>query len=267
MYRYLWRHTMPPPISLNRIVMKCVIPCFFVLLLLLGCSNADKLTFKTIQIKEQVCADCPKIKILIPEATASSKVSQSVNTALKEECISLLNFDDEIELNEIEDAISSFSNGYKEMKKLFADELGSWEAEINGKVVFEDPDLLTIELNSYVFTGGAHGYTSKRFLNFDKAKGTELENWELFNSAEKFEEFAEAKFREQESIPENESINHTGLMFERDSFYLPENIGFTKDGVQLLYNPYEVASYADGPIELILTHNEVKKYLAKKPKS
>ena len=105
------------------------------------------------------------------------------------------------------------------------------------------------------------------FLNFDKKKGTELENWELFKSTEKFEAFAEAKFREQEAIPKGESINHTGLMFEKDSFYLPENIGFTKDGLKLLYNPYEVASYDDGTIELVLSHSEIKKYLAKKPKS
>jgi hypothetical protein len=56
-------------------------------------------------------------------------------------------------------------------------------------------------------------------------------------------------------------------MFEKDSFYLPENIGFTKEGVKLLYNQYEVASYADGTIELTLPYNEVKKYLSTKIKS
>lgn len=220
-----------------------------------------------LQISEQTCADCPEVSISIPEASENSKVAQSVNTALKEELISVLLFDDELEVNTINDAITSFNNGYAEMKSLFADESARWEAKIKGKVVFEDASLLTIELNSYVFTGGAHGYTSKRFLNFDKTKGTELENWELFKNTKKFEEFAEAKFREQESIPENESINHTGLMFEQDSFYLPENIGFTEKGIKLLYNPYEVASYADGAIELVLPHTEINKYLTKKPKS
>ena len=51
-------------------------------------------------------------------------------------------------------------------------------------------------------------------------------------------------------------------MFEKEKFYLPNNIGFTKKGIALCYNQYEVASYADGPIVLTLPFNEVKKYLS-----
>ncbi|TFG74190.1 MAG: DUF3298 domain-containing protein, partial [Flavobacteriales bacterium] len=65
-------------------------------------------------------------------------------------------------------------------------------------------------------------------------------------------------------IPLDKPINQTGLMFEQDTFYLPENIGFTKDGLQLLYNPYEVASYADGTIVLTLSYQEVGPFLSDK---
>jgi len=146
------------------------------------------------------------------------------------------------------------------------DEPNGWEAKIKGSISYEDAKFITIILDSYLFTGGAHGYTSKRFLNFDKKKGTEMENSELFKNTEDFLVFAEEMFRKKENIPKNKSINYTGFMFEQDSFYLPENIGFTKDGLKLLYNPYEVASYTDGPIELVLPHTEIKKFLAKKPK-
>ncbi|NNE76731.1 MAG: DUF3298 domain-containing protein, partial [Pricia sp.] len=110
-------------------------------------------------------------------------------------------------------------------------------------------------------------YSSKRFLNFDKRKGRELENWQLFRNREDFQLFAERKFRNQEDIPLQGPINSTGFMFEKDSFYLPENIGFTKEGVKLLYNPYEVASYADGPIILTLPFKEVAPFLVTKTKS
>ena len=55
-------------------------------------------------------------------------------------------------------------------------------------------------------------------------------------------------------------------MFEEDAFYLPENIGFTPKGIQLLYNQYEVSSFAEGPIEVTIPYNEVKKYLTIKVK-
>lgn len=225
------------------------------------------MSFEPLILVDKDCADCPKITIAIPKAVKSTKTASTVNTALREEIISQLLFDDEIEVSDLDDALTSFKNGYTELKELYAEETTPWEAKIEGKVVYEDEALLTVQLNSYVFTGGAHGYTAQRFLNFDKKRGVELENCQLFQNRKAFQQFVEAKFREQEAIPAEASINQTGLMFESDRFYLPENIGFTKEGVQLLYNPYEVASYADGPIVLTLPFKDVKPFLANETKS
>lgn len=241
---------------------------FIILLLsLVGCQKGKKLTFQPLNLDETRCSECPEVAIRIPNALENSKAARTINSALKEEIIEILNYDDETEASSIKEAVKSFSDGYWELKKLYPEETTSWEAKIEGKITYEDPVLLTIELNSYLFTGGAHGYTSKRYLNFDKRKGKELENWQLFRDREDFQEFAERKFRNQESIPLEKPINSTGFMFERDSFYLPENIGFTDEGVKLLYNPYEVASYADGPIILTLPFKEVKPFLVTKTKS
>lgn len=241
--------------------------CFILLFMFMGCKQEASLTFEPLVFTENECASCPKVHISIPKALERSKLATTINTALREEIISLLLFDDELEATTIAEAITSFTNGYTEIKDLYPDEPAQWEAKIDAKTVYEDANLLTIELNSYQFTGGAHGYGSKRFLNFDKEKGIELENWQLFNNQEDFQNYVETKFRSKENIPQGKPINSTGFMFEKDSFYLPENIGFTKEGIKLLYNQYEVASYADGPIELTLPYKDVKKYLAKKTKS
>ena len=50
-------------------------------------------------------------------------------------------------------------------------------------------------------------------------------------------------------------------MFEGDSFYLPQNIGYTQNGLQLFYEQYEVASYADGPITLTVPYIEIEKFM------
>ena len=246
--------------------MKATLYSFLVFLLLIGCQNEANLTFEPYAFENESCKDCPEVSIAIPKALGRTKITKTINTALEEELISLLSFDEEMEVTSIDDALKSFKNGYLELQELYDDEPTGWEAKIKGSVSYEDADFITIALDSYLFTGGAHGYTSKRFLNFDKKKGIELENSELFKNAENFRVFAEEIFRQKENIPKDQSINYTGFMFEQDSFYLPENIGFTKDGLKLLYNPYEVSSYADGTIELVLPHSEIKKYLAKKPK-
>src|SRR5690606_5154581 len=153
----------------------------------------------------------------------------------------------------------------RELRDRFDYEL-PWEASVKGRVVHEDERIVTLEVNSYSFTGGAHGYASTSYLNFDKKNGRELDNVELFSDLPGFQELVEARFREQEKIPAQGNINATGFMFEGDSFHLPLNIGYTENGLRLLYNQYEVASYADGPIELILPYEGANPFLRHKVK-
>lgn len=243
---------------------------FYYLLVFLftfGCENETKLTFEPYTIENEACDACPSVSIHIPKSIGKTKLAKTIDTALKEEVIFLLSFDEgEVEITSIKNALKSFQNAYQELQKLYDDEPTNWEANIVGTISYEDEHFITLLLDSYIFTGGAHGYGSKTFLNFDKKKGIELENIDLFKDVEDFQVFAEEMFRQKEKIPIDKSINHTGFMFEQDSFYLPENLGFTQAGLKLLYNPYEVASYADGAIELVLPHAEIKKYLAKKPR-
>ena len=62
-------------------------------------------------------------------------------------------------------------------------------------------------------------------------------------------------------IPADSSINATGFWFEDDTFYLPETIGFQDSSIIILYNPYDIASYADGTIEIIIPLEDVESHL------
>ncbi|HLT50934.1 MAG TPA: DUF3298 and DUF4163 domain-containing protein [Arenibacter sp.] len=241
--------------------MKTFFPCFLFLIAIWGCKNEGQLAFEPQEIKSESCGDCPQVIINIPKAQGNDPLSAAINNAIKEEVLSLLIYDDQMEANTIEEAILSFKNGYLELKKLYPDEPIGWEAKIDGVLTYEDKNVLTIQMDSYSFTGGAHGFSTTRFLNFDKNKALEIEIGELFIDSLAFQDFAEAKFRDQENIPATESINSTGFMFENDVFYLPRNIGFTDDGLLLVYERYEVASYADGPIRLTLPYPEIGRFL------
>lgn len=232
-----------------------------IILFFWNCEKDDRLTFEPLEFITENCNNCPKVTIHIPKALDDIPISGIINNSVQEEVISLLIYDDEIEVANIEEAIQSFKNGYLELKKMYPDEPVGWEANVDGKVTYEDKNILTIQVNSYSFTGGAHGFSTTRFLNFDKVKELEIETMELFKDPLEFQNFAEGKFRDQEKIPATGSINATGFMFENDEFYLPQNIGFTQEGLQLFYEQYEVASYADGPIVLTLTFQEIAPYL------
>ena len=247
--------------------MRSIFTYSFLVLLLIGCNKSNTLSFENVKLASKTCEHCPLVEINIPKATKKDKISATINSSLEEEIIAELTFDEQEVVTDIESAIISFTEGYANIQKMYPEEMTPWEAKIKAGITYEDSHMITIEIDTYLFTGGAHGYAATRFINFNKNKGVEIEARELFNNTEAFVRFAENKFRQQEKIAENKSINSTGYMFERDAFYLPENIGFTEGGIKLLYNQYEVASYADGPIELVLPYSEVKKYLSGELKS
>lgn len=246
--------------------MKKPLVLLLLILFAIGCKNEAKLTFKPLEIQGDGCDQCPEVAIELPKALDNTATARAINIALTEEVIELLSFDEESDITTIPEAVQSFTRSYQELIKKFPDETANWEATLNGEVIYEDAGMLSLVLNAYSFTGGAHGYGSTTFLNFDKQKGTELDNGDLFKDREGFEALAESKFRAQEKIPDHQNINSTGFMFERDAFHLAETIGYTPDGIQMVYNQYEIASYADGPIVLTLPYDEANPYLNQKVK-
>lgn len=241
--------------------MKYILVLSSLLFLLISCSEEETLFFEPTEINSQECKDCPEVNIAIPEAMGSEKSVKAINAALREEIISLLTYGETGQAASVEEAMDAFEKDYRELREKFDDEMAGWKAIIRAEVTYMDPGLVSIAMEANMFTGGAHGYQVARLLNFDREKGTELEPGELFSDEEAFKTFAEARFRQQEDIPADEAINSTGFMFSDDQFYLPENIGLSEKGLTLLYNEYEVASYADGRVILLLSMDEVRKYL------
>ncbi|QBA65208.1 DUF3298 and DUF4163 domain-containing protein [Muriicola soli] len=227
-----------------------------------SCEEESALVMEPVVYTSAPCNSCPEISISYPRILEDTKLGRTVNDGIEAEIIELLTFADSLEVDNLNEAVNSFSLGYSELKEVYPDETVPWEANINAEVSFENRRVLSIKLDSYLFTGGAHGYSASNFLNFDIEKGEEINTRELFRDLLAFRSYAETKFREQEKIPADAPINSTGFMFERDTFYLPENIGLTPKGILLLYNQYEVASYADGQIQLLIPFKEAKKFVS-----
>lgn len=233
-----------------------------VLLAGLSCQSESGLVFSPREFEGPQCANCPKVRVSIPQADETRQLGRVVNRAVSEEIIHWLDYDEENQAASIPEAIEAFAAGYEVLRSEFPDETIGWEATVEGRISHETQEVLTIFLEGYIFTGGAHGYTSSRYLNFDKKDAAEMDTWQLFSDLDGFQRFAESRFREEHHISAEADINSTGFMFEDGMFQLPENIGLEPEGLVLLYNPYEVASYADGPIRLVLAYKDVKPFLA-----
>ncbi|WP_340077068.1 DUF3298 and DUF4163 domain-containing protein [Leptobacterium sp. I13] len=231
-----------------------------IVILLFSCSNEKTLTFNTLEIESEECPQCPEIAIAIPRASSSSNAATELNAYLSEWVIELLNYPEENTPETIEGAIVVFKNSYQELQDEFSEAV-PWEVAVDGMVTYQSKRYVCIQLNSYISTGGAHGYGATHFLLFDARSGKPIKFNDLLTDKKGFISYAEIMFRQQENVPLNENINSTGFMFENDAFYLPENIGLTDEGLVLQYNQYEIASYADGQKMIILPYDKILSFI------
>ncbi|MEZ7498270.1 DUF4163 domain-containing protein [Flavobacterium sp. Arc3] len=207
-------------------------------------------------------SDCPHIIIQVPIAKDVPIVADSINKKVFSVLKEIVYFGEKpYTSTDYKGLVSSFIDSYEKLQKDFPKDSFGWEAKINGEVKYVSENIINIEIKHYTYTGGAHGYQGLRSLLFDSNTGKTILQHQLFKDRKSFKAFAEKKFRNKYKIPEKGSINQTGLLFEDDTFHLPQNIFYTDKGLLLFYNPYEVASYADGTKELLLSYNELNDYL------
>ncbi|MFV8324610.1 DUF3298 domain-containing protein [Flavobacterium sp. ZS1P14] len=231
------------------------------------CSNELVFEEQSFQKKTTLpCKEnCPQITVKIPIAKDVPVVADSINKKVFAVLKEIIYFGEKpYTSTNYNGLLISFIDSYEKLQKEFPKDTFGWEGKIEGSIKYQSDSILNIEIKHYTFTGGAHGYEGLRSLLFDPTTGKYIPTNQLFKNKNAFMAFAEKKFRAKYKIPENKSINATGLMFEDEKFYLPQNIFYTDKGLLLYYNSYEAASYADGPKELLLSFKEANPYLLAK---
>lgn len=243
--------------------LKTVAPFCF-LILLIACKKKEQQHISFEKISQEFKSDCNTDDCAIVALdyitfTGDKEVVGPMNRTIKNSIISFLS-QDKINSPSVKEAASHFLHSYEKDKKEFPD-LYPYDVEITMEVSLLNSDIISVKNKQYAYTGGAHGNATITFLNFDSVTGDKISLKSLFNDMEAFTKIAETKLREQYQIQDHEPINSTGFWFDEDRFSLPETIGFTETEVVLIYNPYEIASYADGFIEITIPKQEVEPFL------
>jgi hypothetical protein len=208
---------------------------------------------------------CTYVGIKVPEASGIPIVGDSINKKVFNTVRGIVYFGEKpYNASNYEQLMASFIKSYEDLLKKFPEDAIPWEAHIHATVHYHTDSLINIQVNNYTYTGGAHGYEGNLSLLFNAATGKSLTYADIFKDKKAITAYAEKKFRAKFRIPPGANINSEGFMFENDTFALPQNIFFNKDGLLLVYNPYEAASYAEGPLELLLPYGDIEKYLAVK---
>lgn len=154
-------------------------------------------------------------------------------------------------------AFEDFERNYNDFKKDFPDSPGCWEVELHGDTVMTTPKVLFYQFDHYAFTGGAHPNSFTSYHAFDGKTGEEIEMKRFVADSAALLNLVEKKFRELEKLAPGVDLEDAGYFLANHKFFMPANYVFTPEGVLFFYNPYEIAAYARGPIELTIPYGEL----------
>ena len=215
--------------------------------------------YKTFTKKEDQCADnCAEVSIRYPlfEESRHTGFNLPIENQINQDLSNFTQFKD---ASEGKDALAnSFITGYQDFKKEFPDVQTPWTIEISIEVSYEDTAFLSASNSINAYTGGAHPLSSRKYINLSK-EGKRINSLDFFvNDVRKLTEIAKNQFKAQYNIPPNQNLSDAGFSFENDKFSLAEQFGFSSNGMIFYYNSYEIASYAQGPTELVIPYSALE---------
>lgn len=226
------------------------------LLMFASCEKEVKISFNELSIDTSKDAI---VAINYPKAEGTKEIADRINQTLEDYVSKQINLSEEdLAKKTINEAVNQFNADYNTFIRDFPDSSQKWEALIDGEVTYSSDEIISIALNTYLDTGGAHGNTNVRFFNFNPQTGEQLKSNDLVSNFEGLSELVEKRLKTAVEAKTDEPIEN---VFFGTDFKLPESLGFSDEGLIILYNPYEIASYAQGIIEFSIPYENVRLFL------
>ncbi|MDX1943653.1 MAG: DUF3298 and DUF4163 domain-containing protein [Saprospiraceae bacterium] len=204
---------------------------------------------------------CAKVSLTYPMATqGSAEAMKAVNDSIMSylvQSVGIFEESPDAAPNDLEKAAAGFIGGYETFLKDGPEYVTPWVIDTDGKVLYQSPKYVSIEISTYSYAGGAHPNGYSMLLNFDAATGAKLEPIQMVSDTTRLKQLAEAKFREARELAPTADWNEEGF-FWGEGFFFPANIAITDKGLYFVYNAYEAAAYVLGPTDFTITYEELK---------
>ncbi len=126
-------------------------------------------------------------------------------------------------------------------------------------VIRQDSSLISLQLDKYSYTGGAHGSSFTGFLNWDTKHQKKLALKDVLISGypERLTRVADTIFRKQENLSDTSSLAND-YFFKDAKFALNNNVLMSPVGLRFIYNQYEIKPYAAGQTDLLIPYSKIR---------
>ncbi len=146
------------------------------------------------------------------------------------------------------------------------------EHTLSGFSLLSDKKIYVYGIERYVNMGGAHGLETRNYFNFDLSTGNLIKEKDLFKA--NYESALAALIKKrivEESKEYKDEKNSEPIIDLEDTDYWIDSIKangnfyITDEGINYVFNPYEIAPYYMGQTEVTLPFNRLQNLL--KPNS
>ncbi len=141
------------------------------------------------------------------------------------------------------------------------------EHNLDGFSLLSDKVIFSYGISRYAFMGGAHGLNTRTFYNFDLKTGNKITENDIFitDYETPLAELIKKRIIEQsKEDPELQPI----INLENTDYWIEAikpngNFYITDEGINFVFNPYEIAPYFIGQTEVVLSFERLKDLLIK----
>lgn len=132
-----------------------------------------------------------------------------------------------------------------------------YTTEIRDSVPLLNAKVATIQMDGYSFTGGAHPNPFGLLTSFDLTKGAKpIELTDLVRDTNALRPILEKAYKIGKGLKETDPLTEV-VYPEITQMPMPANVGVVAEGVRFYFNAYEIAPYAVGPADVLLTWDQL----------
>ena len=134
----------------------------------------------------------------------------------------------------------------------------NYESSFRIDIDYNKENYLVLPTTIYEFAGGAHGNYATLYSCYDVLNKKRLQISDIFDAdSTTLQQLIESQYRIDNHLKPNDDLTdiYDNTLPPTDNFY------FNEIGVCFAYNPYEVAPYARGIIEVLIPYEKLGKYL------
>ncbi len=231
-------------------------------LLISRCGHNGKPEFKKVRYEKMVgdCQNdiCVNIDLNYYQMEGESDAAKTFNALMEKTVFGKMAFSDKPENQSKEELVTAIVKDYQDFKKEFPDaRTGGYEQETESDITYETEKLTSFKIVTNLYSGGAHSSHIVEFLNVDPQTGSKKNILDFVTDKKQFNAYAESLLRKELKMSETDKWSDFTFM---DKFNLPENMGMTSKGLELVYNEYELLPYSEGITTLIIKNDKLKEF-------